>query len=213
MAKKTKFESLTATRSRPLPIEQGYPGTTIVDGYILDENEQFNAFNGEQKYITVDNMRNDAVINAIEQNYMLPIKQASISFKYENDNALTDKTNDIILEKLKKMMQKINFSKYFSNSLTRIRYGHSEQELIWKYNQFGELELKDIAPRKSSTIKRFLVDNHGRLEGVEQRSEEHTSELQSHSFISYAVFCLKKKNIKHILKLDRKSNRLNSDKS
>ena len=28
-----------------------------------------------------------------------------------------------------------------------------------------------------------------------RRSEEHTSELQSHSFISYAVFCLKKKNI------------------
>src|ERR1051326_8319594 len=28
----------------------------------------------------------------------------------------------------------------------------------------------------------------------EVRSEEHTSELQSHSFISYAVFCLKKKN-------------------
>ena len=27
----------------------------------------------------------------------------------------------------------------------------------------------------------------------EIRSEEHTSELQSHSFISYAVFCLKKK--------------------
>ena len=27
------------------------------------------------------------------------------------------------------------------------------------------------------------------------RSEEHTSELQSHSFISYAVFCLKKKKI------------------
>ena len=28
------------------------------------------------------------------------------------------------------------------------------------------------------------------------RSEEHTSELQSHSFISYAVFCLKKKTKK-----------------
>ena len=28
----------------------------------------------------------------------------------------------------------------------------------------------------------------------EVRSEEHTSELQSHSFISYAVFCLKKTN-------------------
>ena len=32
----------------------------------------------------------------------------------------------------------------------------------------------------------------GLLAGV-YRSEEHTSELQSHSFISYAVFCLKKK--------------------
>src|ERR1051326_8047018 len=28
--------------------------------------------------------------------------------------------------------------------------------------------------------------------GGTNRSEEHTSELQSHSFISYAVFCLKK---------------------
>src|ERR1051326_8777755 len=28
--------------------------------------------------------------------------------------------------------------------------------------------------------------------GGMHRSEEHTSELQSHSFISYAVFCLKK---------------------
>src|ERR1051326_9271487 len=31
-----------------------------------------------------------------------------------------------------------------------------------------------------------------------ERSEEHTSELQSHSFISYAVFCLKKKNTEQV---------------
>ena len=31
------------------------------------------------------------------------------------------------------------------------------------------------------------------------RSEEHTSELQSHSFISYAVFCLKKKIIYNVI--------------
>ena len=31
---------------------------------------------------------------------------------------------------------------------------------------------------------------------LKARSEEHTSELQSHSFISYAVFCLKKKKKK-----------------
>src|SRR5881296_4694798 len=32
------------------------------------------------------------------------------------------------------------------------------------------------------------------------RSEEHTSELQSHSNISYAVFCLKKKKKQHTKK-------------
>ena len=38
----------------------------------------------------------------------------------------------------------------------------------------------------SITVKRPI--------NLRDRSEEHTSELQSHSFISYAVFCLKKKN-------------------
>src|SRR6056300_247740 len=32
------------------------------------------------------------------------------------------------------------------------------------------------------------------------RSEEHTSELQSHSEISYAVFCLKKKKTSNIIR-------------
>src|SRR3546814_8063197 len=42
--------------------------------------------------------------------------------------------------------------------------------------------------------RRAMFDQAG--DGVEaQRSEEHTSELQSLMRISYAVFCLKKKNI------------------
>src|ERR1051326_9627349 len=36
------------------------------------------------------------------------------------------------------------------------------------------------------------------------RSEEHTSELQSHSFISYAVFCLKKKKNKFHIKANKR---------
>ena len=42
-------------------------------------------------------------------------------------------------------------------------------------------------------IKDFFFYKAG---SVMTRSEEHTSELQSHSFISYAVFCLKKKKNK-----------------
>src|SRR3546814_1402661 len=40
----------------------------------------------------------------------------------------------------------------------------------------------------------FLRRNWGNLRAYVNRSEEHTSELQSLMRISYAVFCLKKKN-------------------
>src|SRR3546814_1321929 len=39
------------------------------------------------------------------------------------------------------------------------------------------------------------LDCAGRILRLDRRSEEHTSELQSLMRISYAVFCLKKKNI------------------
>src|SRR3546814_13631212 len=42
----------------------------------------------------------------------------------------------------------------------------------------------------------IAVDLPGGLWGVQSRSEEHTSELQSLMRISYAVFCLKKKKNK-----------------
>src|ERR1051326_8738794 len=45
-------------------------------------------------------------------------------------------------------------------------------------------ELMD-ARRIAADIARFRRE----IVALEQRSEEHTSELQSHSFISYAVFC------------------------
>src|SRR3546814_6714902 len=49
---------------------------------------------------------------------------------------------------------------------------------------------------KSST---WIVDEAERdFMFREERSEEHTSELQSLMRISYAVFCLKKKNYTHI---------------
>src|SRR3546814_6540877 len=45
-----------------------------------------------------------------------------------------------------------------------------------------------LRPRRHRTYRR-----HGREAGAADRSEEHTSELQSLMRISYAVFCLKKK--------------------
>src|SRR3546814_7277368 len=49
-----------------------------------------------------------------------------------------------------------------------------------------------------STTKPFIlgeIEAIERMRAINDRSEEHTSELQSLMRISYAVFCLKKKNI------------------
>src|SRR3546814_949439 len=55
-----------------------------------------------------------------------------------------------------------------------------------------------IEERKSAELETELeLDNVRAMLDNAPRSEEHTSELQSLMRISYAVFCLKKKNNKH----------------
>src|SRR3546814_4200063 len=72
------------------------------------------------------------------------------------------------------------------------------------FNKFAGREYEDKRPlqRYVNESKRLLGVLDGRLEGrdwimgddytIADRSEEHTSELQSLMRISYAVFCLKK---------------------
>src|SRR3546814_8605694 len=50
-----------------------------------------------------------------------------------------------------------------------------------------------IKPATFNRILEKIGDSDIRPQVMEQRSEEHTSELQSLMRISYAVFCLKKK--------------------
>ena len=71
--------------------------------------------------------------------------------------------------------------------------------------QFGGQAAEVMLVIRSDGALNALINNQVRLGGDASiavgpvgagvRSEEHTSELQSHSFISYAVFCLTKKPI------------------
>ena len=72
--------------------------------------------------------------------------------------------------------------------------------------------LVDSFVAKADIIKRnpkgwHLIEVKSNLNNKSEfiRSEEHTSELQSHSFISYAVFCLKKKTKKKRNKKKKKN--------
>src|SRR3546814_2805232 len=62
-------------------------------------------------------------------------------------------------------------------------------------------EIRRVEQHQATMINWLISADHSPLEttvAYEQRSEEHTSELQSLMRSSYAVFCLKKKN-KNIL--------------
>ncbi len=65
---------------------------------------------------------------------------------------------------------------------------------LWKQTGRDKV-LADVMIKFEDKRKRMMCLGPTHEEVITNlRSEEHTSELQSHSFISYAVFCLKKKN-------------------
>ena len=68
---------------------------------------------------------------------------------------------------------------------SRFRYSESTTKAVIQ-DQESYAEAKKIETTEAAPDVAQLIDK-------QKRSEEHTSELQSHSFISYAVFCLKKK--------------------
>ena len=59
-------------------------------------------------------------------------------------------------------------------------------------NAHPDLWQRYQATKAASTAK-YARDIAAEM-GISERSEEHTSEPQSHYSLSYAVFCLKKKN-------------------
>src|SRR3546814_4136239 len=95
-----------------------------------------------------------------------------------------------------------------SSDLTRCRLQHPENVLDVPARGFSGIDHQDIAVKLFKDDHRIVAgEGRGQVEQdgrgfasfaeclAHERSEEHTSELQSLMRISYAVFCLKKKKI------------------
>src|SRR3546814_3447638 len=80
-----------------------------------------------------------------------------------------------------------NFDRGLIRRLDRDALGHIEIDVV----AVAKLQLQRLALRRGAIADAGDLQNLGETVG---RSEEHTSELQSLMRISYAVFCLKKKN-------------------
>src|SRR3546814_6474077 len=63
------------------------------------------------------------------------------------------------------------------------------------FRDLGGIIVADLGRKRGDQHQRTIQQvGNASLVGLQSRSEEHTSELQSLMRISYAVFCLKKKN-------------------
>src|SRR3546814_6631982 len=80
------------------------------------------------------------------------------------------------------------------------RYIRPDGSLVWVNNSVGYIRAAEDRPGTVLAVTIDITDRHETEEALRdlnetlERSEEHTSELQSLMRISYAVFCLKKKN-------------------
>src|SRR3546814_8344665 len=72
--------------------------------------------------------------------------------------------------------------------------GPSRADLVPLVDAHGETHRAAPLNDRGVTVPIADTDDYPSLLALRQRSEEHTSELQSLMRISYAVFCLKKKN-------------------
>src|SRR3546814_2039713 len=77
----------------------------------------------------------------------------------------------------------------FDGSLDE-RFADDAKELAWALSAVGVKHRRSPMPPQTLV---FVLHDRRPLRVVGERSEEHTSELQSLMRISYAVFCLKKK--------------------
>src|SRR3546814_9472636 len=79
----------------------------------------------------------------------------------------------------------------FANCIDHLQKDRTYEEIIYM-SPDGQLLDQPLA--NSLSLKKDLLILCGHYKGID-RSEEHTSELQSLMRISYAVFCLNKKNL------------------
>ena len=125
-------------------------------------------------------------------------KEIERALKYEVERQKQEK--DSIVQETRAWDSEIGITRAMRKKEVEEEYGYIiepdlvETEITKKWIEEVKSEMPELAQEKAKRFaKEMKID-------PEDRSEEHTSELQSHSFSAYAVFCLKTK-ISNYLKI------------
>ena len=131
---------------------------------------------------------------------ILPSNQLELGLWIESERMLHAKIDSVGVETQRKVVKEERRQRYDNQP-----YGAFLEEVFkraYKVHPYKWLPIGSVQYIDKASLKEFMNFYHHyyvpqnatlSISGDINRSEEHTSELQSHSFISYAVFCLKKK--------------------
>src|SRR3546814_5333620 len=78
---------------------------------------------------------------------------------------------------------------FYGRTISGVTNGSAPEWMRRRLEAIGQRSISALVD-----ISNYVMFDLGRPSHIYDRSEEHTSELQSLMRISYAVFCLKKKN-------------------
>lgn len=140
--------------------ELGYSGTRFYAGQIAT-NEHVSKLIGLEFFDTIDKMRNDAGISAIESGFFLPIQNGKVSITYDiPKNIVKPARYDEIKAYSDREIKNIN-KNFLMNALLFLPYGFMPFEQVFYYDETGKRGLKKLAPRLPKTIHSWVLDDTG----------------------------------------------------
>lgn len=145
--------------------ELGASGTALFSGNIWEE--LIPELSGPARMDVYERMRSDAQVAAVLNVIELPIRAADFTVEPADASAAARETAEFIEDALRSMDD--SFDDFLRQSLLMLAYGFMLFEKVYAVRPDGRVGWVKFAPRLPRTVVRWVLDDAGRLSGVEQR--------------------------------------------
>ncbi len=153
--------------SAPTMGEIGFGGAKQLKGWFAEE--YLPDLSGQAFFGVIDKMRrSDSMISALEQVLTLPIRSAEWRIDAPKDAAGSMAEAQKHIEDNLFGGMTITWDDLLRQLLLSLFYGFTFAEKVFELKD-GKVAWRKIAPRKPATRWRWLLDEHGGIEGVDQR--------------------------------------------
>ena len=150
-----------------------------------------NAFALEQKVLQVklelsaQSITHPGTLGDVNESYVIDVLHKYLPKRYAVDNGIVIDSTGATSDQIDVVI--------YDNQYTPTLLDQENHRFIPAEAVYAVFEVKPTINKAYLEYAGNKAESVRKLKRTSIRSEEHTSELQSHSFISYAVFCLKKK--------------------